>query len=147
VPGLIVGMGVFLIGVGTGIIDFLDDWWDVPGYSWPYVWYFTLISFAAWGWLVAMLSFGTRPRAFQRPLPIPLAQAAMPFFLVHQPVILAIAYYVVGWDASIAAKYAALLPTAFAVSALLAWLISVIPGLSLLFGVKRRTASALNQQR
>lgn len=140
-------MGVFAIGVGTGIIDFLEDWWDAPGYSWPYIWYFMLISFAAWGWLVAMLSLGTRLHTFQRPLPVPLAQAAMPFFLVHQPVILAIAYYVVGWDAGIAVKYAALLPAAFVVSAVVAWLISIGPGLSLLFGVKRRTRSALNEQR
>ena len=138
VPGLAMGLGVFVLGLVTGIMDFLDAWWEDPGYSWPYVWYFTLITFAVWGWLVAALGFGLRLPAFQRPLPVPLARAAMPFFLVHQPVILLIAYYVVGWNASILTKYAVLMPTAFLLSAVLAWLLSALPGVSMLFGVKRQ---------
>ncbi|HET6294449.1 MAG TPA: acyltransferase [Kribbella sp.] len=138
VPGLAMGLGAFVIGLVTGIMDFLDAWWEDPGYSWPYVWYFTLITFAVWGWLVAALGFGLRLPAFQRPLPVPLARAAMPFFLVHQPVILLIAYYVVGWNASILTKYAVLMPTAFLLSAVLAWLLSALPGVSMLFGVKRQ---------
>ncbi|TDW22558.1 acyltransferase family protein [Kribbella kalugense] len=137
VPGLIVGITAFVVGVLTGIIDFLDGWWPDPGYSWAYLWYSPLITIAVWGWLVAVLGFGMRAPAFQRPLPTPLARAAMPYFIVHQPIILAIAYYVVRWDTGIGAKYAVLLPTAFALSAVLAWLLSVLPGISTLFGVKR----------
>lgn len=137
VPGLIVGITAFVVGVLTGIIDFLDGWWPDPGYSWAYVWYSPLITVAVWGWLVAVLGFGMRAPAFQRPLPAPLARAAMPYFIVHQPIILAIAYYVVRWDTGIGAKYAVLLPAAFAVSAVLAWLLSALPGISMLFGVKR----------
>jgi surface polysaccharide O-acyltransferase-like enzyme len=137
VPGLIVGITAFVVGVLTGIIDFLDGWWPDPGYSWAYLWYSPLITVAVWGWLVAVLGFGMRAPAFQRPLPAPLARAAMPYFIVHQPIILAIAYYVVRWDTSIGAKYAVLLPAAFAVSAVLAWLLSTLPGISMLFGVKR----------
>jgi peptidoglycan/LPS O-acetylase OafA/YrhL len=137
VPGLIVGITAFVVGVLTGIIDFLDGWWPDPGYSWAYLWYSPLITIAVWGWLVAVLGFGMRAPAFQRPLPAPLARAAMPYFIVHQPIILAIAYYVVRWDTSIGAKYAVLLPAAFAVSAVLAWLLSTLPGISMLFGVKR----------
>ena len=108
-----------------------------PGYSWPYVWYSPLITLAVWGWLVAVLGFGLRAPGFQRPLPPTLARAAMPYFIVHQPVILAIAYFVVRWDAGIGPKYAVLLPTAFAASALLAWLLSSLPVVAQLFGVKR----------
>lgn len=137
VPGLVLGIGAFVTGVVTGIIDFLEGWWEDPGYSWPYVWYSLLITLAVWGWLVAVLGGGMRLRAFQRPLPTPLARAAMPFFLVHQPVILVIAYYVVEWNAGLGAKYAVLMPAAFLVSAGLAWLLSVLPGVSVLVGVKR----------
>ena len=139
VPGLIVGVGVFLLGLVTGIMDFLEDFWDNPRYSWPYVWYFTMITIAVWGFLVGVLGFGMRAPAFRRPLPRPLARAAMPFFIVHQPVILAIAYYVVGWNASILAKYVVLMPAAFITSAALASLLSATPGVSALFGVKART--------
>ncbi|HEY9336877.1 MAG TPA: acyltransferase [Kribbella sp.] len=137
VPGLLLGAGAFVLGVVTGIIDFLDGWWPDPGYSWVYLWYSPLITLAVWGWLVAVLGLGLRAPALQRPLPPTLARAAMPYFIVHQPVILAIAYFVVTWDAGIGPKYAVLLPTAFAVSALLAWLLSSVPGVSQLFGVKK----------
>jgi hypothetical protein len=141
VPGLVLGITAFVTGVVTGIIDFLEDWWDDPGYSWPYVWYSLLITLAVWGWLVAVLGGGMRLRAFRQPLPAPLARAAMPFFLVHQPLILLIAYYVVDWNAGLAAKYAVLMPAALITSAALALLLSNLPGVSTLFGVKRqRTA-------
>jgi peptidoglycan/LPS O-acetylase OafA/YrhL len=90
---------------------------------------------------VHLLFHGAPGPAFQRPLPVRLARAAMPFFLVHQPVILVIAYYVVGWNAGLATKYAVLMPAAFLVSAVLAWLLSVLPGVSMLFGVKRQPAA------
>ncbi|MEU8225298.1 acyltransferase [Kribbella sp. NPDC048915] len=136
--GLILGAGAFVLGVGTGIIDFLDGWWPNPGYSWPYLWYSPLITLAVWGWLVAVLGFGLRATALQRPVPPTLARAAMPYFIVHQPVILAIAYFVVAWNVGIGTKYAVLLPTTFAVSALLALLLSRVPVVSQLFGVKGR---------
>jgi peptidoglycan/LPS O-acetylase OafA/YrhL len=138
VPGLVLGITAFVTGVVTGIIDFLEGWWEEPGYSWPYVWYSPLITLAVWGWLVAVLGGGMRLAAFRRPLPTSLARAAMPFFLVHQPIILVIAYYVVDWNTSIWPKYAVLLPAAFAGSAVLAWLLSTLPGVSTLFGVKRQ---------
>lgn len=137
VPGLLLGAGAFVLGVLTGIIDFLDGWWPDPGYSWAYLWYSPLITLAVWGWLVAVLGLGLRAPALQRPLTPTLARAVMPYFVVHQPVILALAYFVVTWDAGIGPKYAVLLPTAFAVSALLAWLLSSVPGVSQLFGVKK----------
>ena len=134
VYGLVLGAGAFVLGVVTGIIDFLEGWWEDPGYSWAYLWYSPLITLAVWGWLVAVLGFGMRLPAFNRPLPVPLARAAMPYFLVHQPVILAIAFFVVGWNAGLWTKYAVLLPAAFLVSAVLAWALSVVPGVSMLFG-------------
>lgn len=137
-PGLALGLGAFLLGVATGIIDFLEGWWENPSYSWQYVWYSPLITLAVWGWLVAVLAAGLRLPAFQRPMPGPVARAAMPFFLVHQPVILLIAYNVVDWNASILTKYAVLMPTALVLSIALALALSALPGVSTLFGVKRR---------
>lgn len=147
VPGLVLGIGAFVLGVVTGIIDFLDGWWDDPGYSWHYLWYSPLITFAVWGWLVAVVGGGMRLAAFQRPLPVPLARAAMPYFIVHQPIILAIAYFVVQWDAGILTKYAVLMPAAFALSAGLALLLSALPGVSTLLGVKRARVTRFEEPR
>ena len=38
-----------------------------------------------------------RTPAFQRPVPRTVVTAAMPFFIVHQPVILLVAFDVVQW--------------------------------------------------
>ena len=60
----------------------------------------------------------------------------MPFFLLHQPVILAIAVLVVRWDAGIPLKLAVVLLGSFAVSAALAVAVTRLRHVSALFGVK-----------
>ena len=122
----------------TGVPQFLEGWWDDRTYSWEYAAAFSLLTVQAWGWIVAALSVGMRVPAFQRPMPRTIAQAAMPFFIVHQPVILFVAYYVVRWDAGIPGKLTFVFLLSFVVSAALAWLLSRIPVISLLFGAKRR---------
>ena len=78
-----------------------------------------------------------RVPAFARPLPRIVSDAAMPFFVVHQPVIVAVAFVVVGWDAGIGAKLLAVI----VVSVALAWALARIPVVSLGLGVKRRAAA------
>ena len=53
-----------------------------------------------------------------------MADSAMPFFLVHQPVILALAYFVGAWDVGIPLKFLALLVTSFTVTAGASWALS-----------------------
>jgi peptidoglycan/LPS O-acetylase OafA/YrhL len=61
----------------------------------------------------------------------------MPFFVVHQPVIVAVAFFVVRWNAGIGVKLLAVLTISFVISVALAWGLSRIPVVSLGFGVKR----------
>jgi hypothetical protein len=65
----------------------------------------------------------------------------MPFFLLHQPVILAIAFPVVRWDAGIPLKLAVVLLGSFAVSAALAVAVTRLRHVSALFGVKPRSSA------
>lgn len=53
-----------------------------------------LLSLQGWAWAVAALSAGMRVLRFRKPLPGTVADSAMPFFLVHQPVILALAFFI-----------------------------------------------------
>jgi len=72
----------------------------------------------------------------------------MPFLLVHQPLILLIAYHVVDRNAGVWTKYALLMPAALSTSAVPAWLLSVLPGVSTLFGVEQpNTASVPGRRR
>lgn len=136
VPGLVLGIGGFVLAVATGVVDFMDGWWEDPGYSWKYAWFFALITLEVWGWLVVALGIGLRVRAFHRPMPRLVAAGAMPFFLVHQPVILAVAYFVVQWEVALMVKIVTVFMTSLVITTASAWALSAMPGVAPLFGVK-----------
>lgn len=60
----------------------------------------------------------------------------MPFFLVHQPVIIAVAYFVVQWDAAILAKWAVIALGSLVASVTMATALARMPVVSRMFGVK-----------
>lgn len=64
-------------------------------------------------------------------------ETLLPFFVLHQAVILVIAYYVVQWQASILVKFLVIALGAFAVSlGITEFIIKRIPILRTLFGMK-----------
>ncbi|WP_328370680.1 acyltransferase [Streptomyces sp. NBC_00445] len=77
---------------------------------------------AGWCWVVAIMGLLDRPREREGPerartgrlLPY-FAVAALPLYVLHQPVVVAFAYGVVGWDAPIAVKYAVIVACSLAV--------------------------------
>lgn len=58
-----------------------------------------------WCWLVAILGFGRRHLSFAHPSLRYASEAVLPFYILHQPMIVLIAYVVRTWDLSIAVKY------------------------------------------
>jgi peptidoglycan/LPS O-acetylase OafA/YrhL len=123
------------ISVLTGLVE---RWADGPAYSWASPVVYVVMTVWAWAWMMLAVSLGLRTASFQRPLPPPVGRAAMPFFLVHQPVILAVAVLVVPWPVGIAVKLPIVLGAALVVSAALAVGLSRLPYVSTLLGVKRR---------
>lgn len=121
----------------AGVESFIERWEGSTPYSWGYLVFFGTVAVQAWAWSQAAMSVGMRVRAFQRPLPRVVGDAAMPFFIVHQPVIVAVAFVVVGWDAGILVKFLAVLLASFAIAAALAVVLARIPVVSRGFGVKR----------
>ena len=79
-----------------------------PPYSLRYLAFWMLYAWCAWAWMVAML--GAARRWLDRP--DARLRRAEPFaygwYIVHQPVIVAIAYLVIGWRAPIPPKVALL---------------------------------------
>jgi glucans biosynthesis protein C len=104
VPALILGALGFGLLIASGVIEWTERWMEEPSYSWRYAMTFFLFSVQAWAWALAVLGLGLRLRTFARPLPRWAASAAMPFFIVHQPVILAVAFVVVGMGVALAVK-------------------------------------------
>jgi surface polysaccharide O-acyltransferase-like enzyme len=138
VPALALGIAGFLALIVGDVEGFIDRWERSTPYSWEYVAFFGTIAVQAWAWAQAATSIGMRVPAFARPLPRIVSEAAMPFFIVHQPVIVGVAFVVVRWDAGIGTKLLAVLVVSFVISAALAWALARIPVVSLGLGVKRR---------
>jgi len=69
-------------------------------------WIYTLLSYiSAWSWLFAILGFSMKYLAFDRPLLRSANEGVMPFYILHQTVLLCIGYFVMTWAINDAAKW------------------------------------------
>jgi glucans biosynthesis protein C len=123
----------------------------VPGWS-------ALQGLAGWAWIVAILGFAASITARLRrlpgaagPRPAPALEprwqraarygneAVLPFYLLHEPVIVAAAYLIVRWPAPALAKYPALVAVSFAATlAIYELAVRRFRVTRLLFGMKPR---------
>lgn len=92
-----------------------------------------------WCWVAFMLFVGMRVLN-QDSMALRYGQfTLLPFFLVHQPAILVVAYFVVQWDLPFGTKLLAVALGAFALSiALCEFVIKRVSFLRILFGLKAR---------
>jgi peptidoglycan/LPS O-acetylase OafA/YrhL len=95
---------------------------------------------SAWCWTIALLGLGRRYLIASR-LPGPLLgyarEASYSIYILHQTVIVAIAFVVVGWDTSVAIKYVAILVAASAGTLLIyEFLVRRLRPARFLFGMK-----------
>ena len=89
----------------------------------------------AWLWLLAWLALGAKILA-DWPSPRALNDAVLPAYILHQPVLLVMAFFIVQLDATIAAKWLLLIVSAAATTAIFAALVLFVPPLRWLFGVR-----------
>ena len=69
-------------------------------------WTYALLSFlSAWSWLFAILGFGMKFLAFDRPLLRYANEGVLPFFILHQTVLLCVGYFVMSWEIHAATKW------------------------------------------
>ncbi|NNL77569.1 MAG: acyltransferase [Desulfobacterales bacterium] len=70
--------------------------------DWPYTF---LSFFSAWSWLFAILGFSMKFLAFDRPMLRYANEGVLPFFILHQTVLLGIGYFVMTWEIHDALKW------------------------------------------
>ncbi len=90
----------------------------------------------AWFWLIAVLGYGSRHLSFDHAWLRYAREAAMPFYVLHQTVIVAIGFWIADWDLHTAWKY--LLLSSLALAIILAsyeLLIKRLGPLRLVFGM------------
>jgi glucan biosynthesis protein C len=95
-----------------------------------------LLSTSSWCWIVALLGFGMKHLAFTNPFLKYATEAGLPFYVLHQPVILLIGYFVIRLNLPILVKWLIIAPTAFAIVIGLYELVRRVNLLRWLFGMK-----------
>lgn len=110
----------------------------VVSLGWIGDWINTLLSiFSAWSWLFAILGFGMRYLAFDRPLLRDANEGVLPFYILHQTVLLAVGYFVIPWEIHDALKWSMVLVSSFVVIITLYTLfVRKLDLLRFLFGMK-----------
>jgi peptidoglycan/LPS O-acetylase OafA/YrhL len=73
----------------------------------------TLAGLLAWAYILTFLGYGMRYLSANRPLLAYANEAVLPFYILHQPIILLIGYFVVPLALPIAVKYLIIAPLAF----------------------------------
>jgi peptidoglycan/LPS O-acetylase OafA/YrhL len=102
-----------------------------------------LITTHGWCWALFFLGLGMRKLDFTNSTLIYCQNAILPVFVVHQPVIIVIAYYVVQLNASITMKLPIVVFGSLAVSlGLYQFVIRRVRPLQVLFGMKTQTPEA-----
>jgi glucan biosynthesis protein C len=99
--------------------------------------------FATWGWIVGLLWLGGRLLNFTNRFLAHVNEMVLPFYILHQTVIVIVAYFVVQTGLAIPLKYAITAIISFAVIvALYELLVRRIGVLRFLFGMRRKAAAA-----
>lgn len=99
--------------------------------------------FATWGWIVGLLWLGGRFLNFTNRFLAHVNEMVLPFYILHQTVIVIVAYFVVQTGLAIPFKYGITLVISFAVIvALYELLVSRIGVLRFLFGMRRKAAAS-----
>ncbi|MBN9391426.1 MAG: acyltransferase [Chloroflexi bacterium] len=94
-------------------------------------------NLGSWFLLCAVLAFGSRYLNFSNPILKYVNRAAYPVYILHQTVIVMVAYFVVTWDLNVLLKYLVVLGFSIAISlGLYELVISRVGLFKVLFGMK-----------
>jgi peptidoglycan/LPS O-acetylase OafA/YrhL len=134
-------MAALITGVCTTAIGFFLF---ESGYSLP-AWFFAFLrALNAWAWLIAICGFGSRHLNFSDRFLRYANEAVLPFYILHQTVILVIGFYIVQLNMTIPAKFLIITISSFVtIVALYDLLIKRINVLRFVFGMKFKSSISI----
>jgi glucans biosynthesis protein C len=114
--------------------------WDLPrGYTPIFLFYQLLLSIHTWAWLVFIISCGMRWLNFNTKRLPEANEAVLPFYVLSEPVIIVIAFYVVQWNMDVGLKWLIISTLSLAlILAIYGLLIRRVNVMRWLFGMKPR---------
>jgi hypothetical protein len=96
-----------------------------------------LWGFWSWCWVLAILGFSMKYLNFNKPVLAYANEAVLPFYILHQPVLLSVGYIVVQWAIPAAAKFIVIDTLSFTIIMVLyEYVVRRVNLLRLLFGMK-----------
>lgn len=125
----------FFLVIITTIIGFL-----LMNSGWPRsnVAFSLLRSFNSWFWLFAILGYGSKYLNFKNRILEYGNTAVLPFYILHQTVIVTIGFFIAGWNINIPLKYILLSTSSFIIiMAVYDFAVRRINVLRFLFGMKK----------
>ena len=122
-------------------------WLDVvpfrlpAAYSPPYLAFWMLYAIGAWSWMVAILGIGRHILRAENGLLRYGRDIGYGWYLIHQPMIVAVAYFVVPWHTNVATKVAVLFTASLVGTLLLSELLRRVKPLRVVFGIRQGARS------
>jgi hypothetical protein len=95
-----------------------------------------------WCWVTALLGFGCKYLSFNHKFLETSNELVLPFYILHQSVIVAIAFYVIGLDLLVIVKFLLIVLTSFPIILALLYSIAKVNALRFLFGMKMKNQSS-----
>ncbi len=100
-----VGVICLLTMVIANVAGVLSSWENISNYTVGYVLYQLLRSMTTWSWMIFVLYFGMNLLNFHNKIIDYLNEAVLPFYVLHHPVIVVIAFYTIPWDMNLGIKF------------------------------------------
>jgi len=94
-----------LILIIAGITGDLSSWDNITTYTPGYVLYQILRSMTTWSLMIFILYFGMRFLNSRNKVIDYTNEAVLPFYVLHHPIIVVIAFYTISWDISLGIKF------------------------------------------
>ena len=102
---LFVAIICLLIMVIANFAGVLSSWDNITSYTPGYVLYQILRSMTTWSLMIFILYFGMRFLNSRNKVIDYANEAVLPFYVLHHPVIVVIAFYTIPWDISLGIKF------------------------------------------
>jgi hypothetical protein len=101
---LAVSIASLLVMLGASFTGALNGWDALSDYSVGYVLYQLLRSIVIWSWMLFVLYFGLRVLNFSNKIIDYANEAILPFYVLHYPVIVVIAFLTFTWGLALASS-------------------------------------------
>lgn len=102
---LLVAVTSLLILLAAYFGGVLGSWGNTSSYTVEYVLYQLLLSIFTWSWLLLVLSFGMGCLNFGNTIIDYCDEAVLPFYVLHYPVIVVIAFFTFSWHIAIGIQF------------------------------------------